>query len=539
MMKERICRIIRSERTFYFMIVALFVLAVFFRTYNFHDWLHFGNDQARDAFLVENVVKNNAPWPLLGSSMGNTGFLLGPAYYYFQIVSVKIFGIGPDKLAYPDLFFNLLSIPLLYVFLKRYFDKKVALSLTGLYGISYYAIEYSRFAWNPNPIPFFVILFLISLWEFLLAKEKTRWIWIILLGISIGIGSQLHAILLLTMLGTAGVSFLFLMIKSRKTWSRWAVVAVLVVAANTGQIIHEQRTDYANTKVFLASFSDKSDNSGGSRFLRNTVLDIACTAQANSLISSSLGNKENCDFLYSKARNMKPNSALRLPSSKSARLGIFASLCFSVFGYGMIVYMTWKEQEKTKKYFTGVVLLYSVMSFLVMLPIIDLAPMRYFIHMTFLPFVFIGLLIGYLKRNYPRKYLAITIALFAILIGTNLSSIRTEALSLADKTRADSGYLVLDAAQLLADFIVENSSGQTAYLFGGTKYYSPYNKTLIYLSAEKGLTLKRGIDIGGVPSGASAFYVGSILGDGGNREIGGMTFIDHRDVGQVGIYRIR
>ncbi|MEI7749546.1 MAG: glycosyltransferase family 39 protein [Candidatus Moraniibacteriota bacterium] len=538
-MNERIGRILQSERVLWCVMAIVFALAVFFRIYHFHDWLHFGNDQARDAVLVENVVNHKAPWPLLGSSMGNTGFLLGPAYYYFQIVSVKLFGIGPEKLAYPDLVFNLLSIPLLFLFLRKYFNKGISLSLTGLYGLSYYAIEYSRFAWNPNPIPFFVILFLWPLWEFFSSEEKTGWPWIIALGIALGIGSQLHAILLLTMVGTLGASFIFLMKRNWKTWSRWIVVAAIAIVANTGQIIHEQQTNYANTKVFLNSFSDKQDNSGGKRFLRNLELNIACNAQANTLIAASLGNKENCDFLYAKARNTRPGAKLQLPSNILSLLGIVCSVLFSVLGYGLLAWRTWKERERARKYFTGIILLYAVVSFSVMLPIIDQAPMRYFIHVTFLPFVFLGLIIDVLKRRHPRHYALPALLLLAVLSVTNLFSIFGEAKVLADKTRGDSGYLVLDETQLLADFIVEQSVGRkTAYLFGGTRYYSPYNKALIYLAAERGLTLKRGTDIGAVPADAPAFYVSASFGDGAVREVGGMPFTDHRDVGQVGIYRI-
>ena len=71
-MNERIQRILRSKQALWCVVIVVFALAVFLRTYRFHDWLHFGNDQARDAALVENVVKNNASWPQLGSSMGNT-----------------------------------------------------------------------------------------------------------------------------------------------------------------------------------------------------------------------------------------------------------------------------------------------------------------------------------------------------------------------------------------------------------------------------------------------------------------------------------
>ncbi len=539
-MNERIQRILRSKQALWCVVIVVFALAVFLRTYRFHDWLHFGNDQARDAALVENVVKNNASWPQLGSSMGNTGFLLGPFYYYFQIISVKLFGIGPDKLAYPDLLFNLLSIPLLYFFLKRYFNKGIALSLTGLYGVSYYAIEYSRFAWNPNPIPFFVILFLWALWEFLLDLEKTRWVWVIALGIALGIGSQLHAILLLTMFGTLGPAFLFSLRKSRKTASRWAVVFLIVLVANTGQIIHEYQHDYENTKIFLNSFSDKSDNGGNKRFIRNFELDTACTAQANTLILSSMGNKENCDFLYSKARNTRPGAKLQLPSNTLSLLGITGSALFSVFGYGMLAFLTWTETDRKRRFFTGIILLYSVVSFSVMLPIIDQAPMRYFIHVTFLPFVFLGVLFESMRRKHPKRFMVPALLLLAVLAVTNLFSIRDEAIALANKNRADSGYLVLDEAQTLVDFIVSRAGGsKEAYLFGGTRYYSPYNKTLVYLAAKQGLTLKRGIDIGAVPADVHAFYVGSSLGKSAATEIGGMGFSDHLDVGQVGMYQVR
>ncbi len=539
-MQEKIQQFLKSKKFLMSIVILLFGLGIFFRVYKFHDWLHFGNDQARDAFLVEDVVKNNAPWPLLGSSMGNTGFLLGPMYYYFQIISVKIFGIGPDKLAYPDLFFNLLSIPLLYFFLKRFFGKNLALLLAGLYSISYYTIEYSRFAWNPNPIPFFVMLFLLSLWEFLIAKEKTAWKWIFFLGIAFGVGSQLHAILLLTMLGVLGVTFVFLMKKSWRTWSRWVVIFLIAVVANTGQIIHEQQTNYANSKVFLASFNDKSDNGGSKRFFRNLQLNVACNAQANTLISAALGNKENCDFLYSKARNMKSGSKLQLPNRPFSLLGIFLSLLFSALGYGLLGYQTWKETDKKRKYFTGIILLYAAVSFGVMLPIIDLAPMRYFIHTTFLPFVLVGLIVKYLRHKYPQKYLLGVILIFIFFAFTNLFSIYNEGLALENKMRADSGYLVLDEAQPLVDFMVSKSVGQkTAYLFGGTRYYSPYNKTLIYLTAKKGLTLQRGVNLEVVPVGTPAFYVGSGLGKSSQQEIGGMKFINHLDVGQIGIYQLQ
>ena len=142
---------IKKIPTFVWILAVIILVGIFLRAYNFHDWLEFRNDQSRDAFLVRDVIDGNLAWPLLGPKMSFTGtlynsdeanaFHLGPMYYYFQIISAKIFGDYPDKLAYPDLLFSILSIPLLYFFLNIYFSRKLSLSLTGLYAISDYFIH--------------------------------------------------------------------------------------------------------------------------------------------------------------------------------------------------------------------------------------------------------------------------------------------------------------------------------------------------------------------------------------------------------------
>jgi 4-amino-4-deoxy-L-arabinose transferase-like glycosyltransferase len=173
-------------------LALLIFLVIFLRTYHFHDWLLFGDDQARDAYVTNDVITGKSALPLAGPFMSYSGnsnhseedsFHLGPIYYYFQIISAKIFGSSPDKLAYPDLFFAILSIPLFYLFSRISFSKNISLGLTGLYAVSAYFIEYSRFAWNTNLIPFFVLLLLVSLYKFLEKNEKTGWIWVLSLGV--------------------------------------------------------------------------------------------------------------------------------------------------------------------------------------------------------------------------------------------------------------------------------------------------------------------------------------------------------------------
>ena len=147
-----------------FIVLAIFIIvAVAFavRVYHFSDWLYFQGDQARDALLVTEAYGGGpGNLPLLGPRAGGTSTRLGPVFYYFQYISVLIFGNrSPAVFAFPDLFFSILTIPLLYLFLRKFFKSGWSILLTLLYSVSLYTVQYSRFAWNPNSLPFFNLLF--------------------------------------------------------------------------------------------------------------------------------------------------------------------------------------------------------------------------------------------------------------------------------------------------------------------------------------------------------------------------------------------
>jgi len=130
-----------KKKIFYIIAILIFSVGVFLRTYHFRDWLQFGPDQVRDISANQNIIEGRAPWPLLGPEIGNIKYNLGPIYYYFQILSGKIFGVLPETMAYPDLLFSILTIPLFYFFLKKYFTPDLSLTLTGLFSISLFIVD--------------------------------------------------------------------------------------------------------------------------------------------------------------------------------------------------------------------------------------------------------------------------------------------------------------------------------------------------------------------------------------------------------------
>lgn len=487
---------IKKNKTF-LILLAIVAVGIFLRTYHFHDWLVFNLDQIRDAVLVEKVIAGEIPWPLLGPHMNHTEFQMGPVYYYFQIFSAKIFGIRPESFAYPDLFFSLLSIPLFYFFLRRYFSEKASLAFSALYVFSFYALTYSRFAWNSNSIPFFSLLFLLSLHEFLTEKEKTRWFWVLLGGIASGVGVQLHAILLILMPITFLAVFVFTIKSSRKAWIKCLAMLALALFINSGQIASEMKTGFSNSKLFLSTLGDKTGNEKNGP-IKKFEMNIDCHVQSNANIIASLGNSNDCDFFYTKEIAGGKNGRLKKMETLPYIAVVVFSTAFSLLGYAFLIYFFRKEKDKKRKYFLGLIILYSALSFLVLLPVgNDLRP-RYFMHVFFIPFLFLGLFYFFLAKTKLKKYSKLFLILFLLFFAlANAVSIKAKIQELSSKmsSELDSGYdsIVLGEIEPMVDYIIsEASQKKEAYIYGKATYIGTFFEPLAYIGDKKDFSLKIG-----------------------------------------------
>lgn len=504
---DKIKKIFSNTHYSTWILLGIILIGIFLRTYNFHNWLYFAKDQARDAFIVESVLKGDSPIPFLGPKMGNSGYKLGPLFYYIKMASGKILGVGPDKMAYPELILSILTIPLFYLFLKRYFSQNLSLALTGLYSISFFAVRYSRFAWNLNMIPFFVLLFILSLSEFLYEKEKTKWFLVIALGIALGVNTQLHAILILLSGPIIFLSFAYVLWKNKSTWKKCLVIILLAIILNAGMIIGEVKTNYFNTNNFIRAFTDKSGN-GQNKLERNLELSVACYVQANGYIVTSIGEKDNCNFLdkknYITDRNIK-------------FAGVFASLAFVIVGFILMIRYFWHEKDKKKKIFLGIAAFYSALFFVVMTPAIDGASLRYYIHIFFLPYLFLGIIIKFLSEKFSKKYLLFSISIFIFIGIANIFSIREAVQEFLAGNRSRGDVVILGEIEPLSDFIVSQSFPQKeAYLEG--KYAPSYYWPLNYLTYNKGLNLTQIGRKDEVPASKPLFDVNPIKKNTSNGE---------------------
>jgi 4-amino-4-deoxy-L-arabinose transferase-like glycosyltransferase len=535
-------KILAGKRSSLYILAFLIILGAFLRTYHFHDWLYFYPDQARDVTIVEEYLSGKEPLPLLGFKAASTDFKLGAMYSYFQIISAKIFGSNPGNVAYPDMFFGVMSIPLLYYFFNRYFATNVSLAVTGLYAVSFYVIRYARFAWNSNPIPFFAILFLMSLHEFIHEKEKTHWTWILWLGISVGVGVQLHTVLLILLPMMLICALIYLRKFNVGIWKQWVMILLVALFLNTGQIISETKSGLGNVQDFFSVLNDRSTNSGGG-IVENLALNVICDAQANILFTSSLENDDDCHtFSYLNYLNYEDKE---IGGYVSSIVNILLGLMILCSGYWLLWKYFHKEKDEKKKLFLGLNLVYGALMFLVMLPIIGHnGVVRYWLPAVFLPFLFLALGWQYLIEK-KAKYYWIGISLFVVLIFLNFFTIISQAIQFEAKTRSNAQYVVLGELEDINGYIMGESSPQKeANIFGGQKYMQNFYRPLFYVAAKHDFTMIRGgRHPEDIPKGSPIFFIAQnpaseVSNYDAYPEEAGFKILSSKMFGNIAVYKV-
>jgi hypothetical protein len=321
-------------------------------------------------------------------------------------------------------------------------------------------------------------------------------------------------------------------------WKNWAVVILVLITLNFSQIISEKQTDYANLKAFIASISD-DDSENKKEILLNLSKDIDCHFQANLHIISSMGDKKDCSFyvasLIGSEKFEKDFDRIKDPALVH---GIFLTFVFSLLGYGMMVHNFRKEKELSKKYFLGLTVLYSGLSFLVMLPVISSA-LRYFVHVIFIPYIFLGLNVKWLQTKYSGKHFSVAVIgiFFAIIAWLNFSSIQPVVKKLSDKTRNEpQDKIVLGESESIADFIIaESFPKKEAYLLAGAKYTN-FLKPLNYIASDQDFSLLIRKKEEKISTEQVVFFVTSKDDTVSSAKY--KKIINYRNFGQVNVYKV-
>jgi len=360
----------------HYVILAFIILtAIFLRLYNHEKLLNFQLDQSRDAIIVSNFVDQGfEKIPLLGPQARGSELMLGPVFYYFQSIAVFFFGNRPDVLAFPDLLFSVLLIPLLYVFLRLYFSKNICLIITALGATSLFLIIYGRFAWNPNSLPFFTLLTAYGL----LKSNRFKSIeppWLYLAAASTAVASQLHFVYFLA---TPFIIISYFIFWKPKFKLKHYLIATLTIAIiYIPVIISETRSGGANSKAFVQTIIGKKEKDK-----HNIVEDVFRAYQET--------QKMNWEIITSeKGNNVIPTRGFNITCNKECRQKIpLLILQFLFFGSGIVasIFIYKKEKDENRRKFVFLIWIWTSSLFLVFTLIAYQLSLRFYLPLV-VPFL--------------------------------------------------------------------------------------------------------------------------------------------------------
>ncbi|PIU79425.1 MAG: hypothetical protein COZ28_02430 [Candidatus Moranbacteria bacterium CG_4_10_14_3_um_filter_44_15] len=387
-----------KQRWDYLILLFIVALAAAIRLYHFHDWLYFAMDQARDGMLTRETYENGASTlPLLGPRAAGTFLRLGPIFYYFQYISAKIFhSTDPAVLAYPDFLFSVLSIPLFFFFLRLYFQKAVSLLVTAVCAFSFIAIQYGRFSWNPNSIPFWILLVFFALLKFSRSKDgKQKYAWLAVMAVAWSVVSQLHFLVFVT-IPILVVVFLAWNRNIKKTGLKGALLVLLILLLfYLPVILSDLKTGGDNVKQFVFALKNKpqADYSWPQKFFQNFI------------------NHGNYYTLY-------PTSYI----SRTGKTSMLAGLILIFATLLKMFWMFWEEKNESRKAFLRLIFIWFFGFFLLLVPFAFQIRPRFFFPVFFLPFVFFAFWFEWLLNWKKGKYLGWALAAVVFLAVLTLNS---------------------------------------------------------------------------------------------------------------------
>lgn len=455
-----------------FGILLIIGLGIFLRAYNFSDWLHFELDQARDAKIAIKASEEGIGYlPLQGPRAAGSFLRLGPTFYYMEYLGAKLFGATPPAVAAPVLILSILTMPLFYLFVRRFFNTRISIGLLAVFSVSLFLVMYSRFAWNPNTIPFFMILTIYALLRAVDENDKNKNIWILVSAFALAVGTQLH-FLVFMILPTIAAIFLLIKRPRLKIWA-WSAAVAIIALFYSPMIINDVKTGGENAQEFMAAVtkkSDKNDRNLAEKFIRNYsehslggFLIISAQEQAelpkidvNGKLTDLFDSK--CDFMCRK----------NLP------LGMVAVFLYTV-GIALVFRGAFIRERGVKKDFMMICAVWFAAAFVVMTPLsYDIAP-RFFLVTAPLTFVFLGAVLEFSDRFFKKRWISTVIVVVLILLNlfavqkrfTEMANAPYEGVEIAsDRILKERARVTLEQQEMIVDYLesFHRANGYPVYL---------------------------------------------------------------------------
>ena len=155
-----------------FLFLLILLLSLIFRVTNL-GLIEFKTDEAINLLLASRPLFGHPFAP--GGTVSSIG-ILNPPLFTYLLFPLTVISLDPRWISFSIALINSISIAFLFLVIKKYYNKNIALISTILMAFSPWAIIYSRKIWTQDLlIPFFVPFFY-SLHKLLIEKKQIFWI---------------------------------------------------------------------------------------------------------------------------------------------------------------------------------------------------------------------------------------------------------------------------------------------------------------------------------------------------------------------------
>lgn len=165
-------------------VLFIIVLASTVRFLYFPNNIYFGFDQARDAFISQEILSGH--FKVVGPPTGVEGWFHGALYYYFYAPIYFIFQGNPEGAAAFLRIANSLAVVLVFFIGQTIFNKRVGIISALLFAFSFEQTQYALYFNHPSLAVLAVLLFYLGL-GMLFFQNNQKGLVIALLGLGLSL----------------------------------------------------------------------------------------------------------------------------------------------------------------------------------------------------------------------------------------------------------------------------------------------------------------------------------------------------------------
>jgi len=166
----------------------IFLGFIFLHVYQFEERMSFGWDQVDNAWAAQQILVAH-DYPLLGMvAKGNSGFHIGPAYYYLISPIYFIFNMSPISSGVIALLSSILTFFVIFFVTRKLFSTNIALIAVFINTVSSFILRTDRTQWPVNFIIPISLLVFYTLYKVVAGNSR----YLIPLALVLGVSLHIH-----------------------------------------------------------------------------------------------------------------------------------------------------------------------------------------------------------------------------------------------------------------------------------------------------------------------------------------------------------